>query len=188
MQNSHSCVWEARSSRPQQCFLACSLTNYAFVEFTTSEIPLASTFLVEDLSVLRLKFTLLLLLLLLLLILVLRDSTQLTFASFHCHYSDPPYQKKKTISNVVIGSSPFRGVQGPGHHIENRIWDWLGGNNLEIMDHHPYSPDLTFTDFHWFRPPLRNNCLVRDLQHTSTWNKLSPIGNRHATPIFSSLE
>ena len=59
-----------------------------------------------------------------------------------------------------MSSSPFRGVQGPGPRIENRTWDWLGNNSLEIMDRHPYSPDLALTDFHCFRPPLRNTLLV----------------------------
>jgi hypothetical protein len=137
------------------------ITPHILVEFTTSEITLAFAFLVEGFSVLRLKFTLLLLLLLL-----LRDSTQLTFASFIKLplFRNPPPPKKLS----VISSSPFRGVKGPEPHIENRIWDWLGNNSLEIMDHHPYSPDLTFTDIHSCRPPLRNTWLVRDLQHTST--------------------
>jgi len=56
-----------------------------------------------------------------------------------------------------MSSSPFRCVQGPGPRTENRTWDWLGSNSLEVMDRHPYSPDLALTDFHCFRPPLKKH-------------------------------
>jgi hypothetical protein len=98
---------------------------------------------------------------LLLLLLLLRDLRE--FYETAILQSPPPPKKLSFMS-----SSPFRGVQGPGLRIENRTWDWLGSNSLEIMDRHPYSPDLALKDFRCFRSTLRNALLVRDLQHTST--------------------
>ena len=79
----------------------------------------------------------------------------------------------------------FSNVEITGPHVATFAPGYLRRNGSEVIDKPPNSPKLGRVIF--FRLDLqRSTCLASDLQMTSKWSKLSPIGWRHLTLINST--